>query len=760
MKKIFSTILMAFAAALLLVPGAKAQTPPPYVVDKYLTSDVPNANGEYTLRIETYATGSVENVLYPSDIVLVLDMSGSMRYDYYSGYPNAPETLASNTTLLVKETGNYTGTISGTSVTNAVRYAQNRAFNCTWRPTPESYIANTCLNNTEGGVARYYKHSDGNYYLVHQGGSESNGWTLYYKVGNSTIYLWKAGTTTTRPAGTSTRSPEEITNALTVYAGNLYRYKTRLEMLQDAVVQFMEAIKANSVALAQQGKSPNRVAIVQFSGMSSPKNSIITTDPQTVTIGGTEYVDHTFVRRNFTQVTASNATSIENSIRAMKGDGETPVHAGMRQARLLLAGDNTTNHKFVVVFTDGEPRKKVGNSTDIENFYSIVSNAMADANLIKRTSGINAEIFTMGLAPTTVSTNFLQYLSSMYVDPVTVTSASSGTAANYSGTRNSDTTTKFYQDDATADFSAIFSEIAEHISEGSTTVVNIDLVADSFKLPDGADASRVKAYTAQCTGENSWGSLVAAPSRGNVNVWVRIPLTDGTYNWVRKSMDIDNGITASVDTQNGKVTVGGFDYQTLWCGKDDVHGGYHGYKLVFDFPIVVKDNALGGIDVPTNKPTSGLYPVDPEGNVDEDNPIIFYPIPDLDLPIKLIIQKAGLAKGESASFTIERRKMDGSDSWTVFTSFVLTGTGTTTNPEVRFLNLDASYYYRVAETGWSWSYESAPPTHTSTENIDPRLENPIIFTNTPKTTDVPKHAEAKAVNTMKSTGAGSTTVYD
>lgn len=769
---------MAFAAALLLVPTANAQTNPPYILDattgyaynKYLTSTTPNENGEYTVHIETFATGSVKQELKTSDIIIVLDMSGSMRYDYYTGYPNAPETLAANTTALIKETGNYTGTISGTNVSNAVRYAQNRAFNCTWRPTPESYIGNTCLNNIEGGVARYYKHSDGKYYLVHQAGSDDNANNvLYYKVGNTTYYLWKTGTTTTRPAGTSKRSPEEITNALTVYAGNLYRFKTRLEVLQDAVVSFMEAIKENSASLVQQGKSPNRIALVQFGGMSNPSTSLITSDPGTITISGTEYVDHTFVRRTFTQVTASNATSIENSIKALKCDGETPVHAGMRQARLLLQGDNTNNNKFVVVFTDGEPRKKVGNSTDIEKFYSIASKAMEDANMIRNDLG--TEIFAMALGATSKNKTFLQHLSSLYLGTVTVTSADGGDNATYNNPTNPDAATAhYYQDDATSDFTEMFNNIAAHIIDnGATSVASIDLITPSFQLPSNVNPNRVNVYTAPCTGESggylTFGSAVKAPNRGNVNVWVAIPKSDGSVDWVKKTMDIDNNITINTDAENDQVTVGGFDYATLWCGPDEEHGGYHGYKLIFEFPIVISDNAVGGPNVPTNLGSSGLYPIDDQGNVDLTKPIIKYPIPELTIPIKLIIQKSGLNKGESASFTVERRLISPStSSWEFFTSFVLTGTGTTTNPEVRLLSLDPNYYYRVKETGWSWAYRSAPPTYTSTEQIDPRLENPLVFSNTPKT-DVPKHAEAKSVNTMKVTSTGedgstTTTVYD
>ena len=75
----------------MLIPVASAQEPnrEKYIayptkgvgLNKYLKSTEPNDDGEYTLRLETFLTGSVSTHAIPTDFVLVLDSSGSMIYD-------------------------------------------------------------------------------------------------------------------------------------------------------------------------------------------------------------------------------------------------------------------------------------------------------------------------------------------------------------------------------------------------------------------------------------------------------------------------------------------------------------------------------------------------------------------------------------------------------------------------------------------------------------------------------------------------------
>ena len=357
----------------------------------------------------------------------------------------------------------------------------------------------------------------------------------------------------------------------------------------------------------------------------------------------------------------------------------------------------------------------------------------------------------------------------------------------YSGTVINPPEDRIYYMDAnqSGGLEKAFAGIAEaNTGDTGAELVSVDALTDSFDLPeDIGTAGRIKLYTAQCIGTKeidggnylAFAQPVPVDSRPPLEeIWLNGTDEDGHATWTRHTgLDIDDDI--AVDIIGKKLVFKGFDLAGLWCGKDgdtDHHNTqqvapgdpnarfqdplYRGFKLIAEIPIVVSSTAVGGPGVGTNvSELSGVFATDGSGQP-EGNAIEKYPQPSLSIPVRLTIRKTGLAQGESASFTIERKPADGSGPYTEFTRFVLTGGSST--PEIRFVSLDSRYHYRVKETGWSWAYDlTAPSTIPSTE--DPALQNPIIFTNKPKS-DTPKRAEAKAVNRMRAEVSETTTVYD
>ena len=89
-KRILSLVALFVPACCLF--AQETQTVPDDYIDKgglVYSKQVqgPNSKGEYTIFLKSYVTGTVteQTTHIPSDIILVLDVSGSMDYDMYSG---------------------------------------------------------------------------------------------------------------------------------------------------------------------------------------------------------------------------------------------------------------------------------------------------------------------------------------------------------------------------------------------------------------------------------------------------------------------------------------------------------------------------------------------------------------------------------------------------------------------------------------------------------------------------------------------------
>lgn len=127
--------------------------------------------------------------------------------------------------------------------------------------------------------------------------------------------------------------------------------------------------------------------------------------------------------------------------------------------------------------------------------------------------------------------------------------------------------------------------------------------AASFQLPDGAEASSIAVYTANCTAINN-----GVPTFGE---------------------DQSSGLSARIAEDGRTITVSGFDYSANYVGQNTTTGELHnpGKKLVVEIPIKVRTGFLGGNNVPTNGDTSGVY--DKDGNSVEK-----FVVPTVNVPIK------------------------------------------------------------------------------------------------------------------------------
>ena len=792
-------------------------------INKYLLSNVPDENGEYTIRLETFVTGDVKRVSVPTDFVLTLDVSGSMLFDYLLSGEKAENFYPIGSSKMILDQGfaGYTGytcvypvQYPGTSS----QYVQRSLGRWT------EYMP-THWNDTAAPVnmTRYFKYDDPSdpsnrgYYRIFRITSYNSrsyrNLAIRHK-DDSLIYL--KGTTYSRNPSYDIEFPSTGTDTsldVIISTGTTYRLKQRREALVEGVTSFINQIADENRDDDKwaTGVTRHQVSIVQF-GYNYPN--------YTPSINENTYTDsNTKVIKSFSQVTDGNKASFIAALNRAGFHGSTYLDYGVHLSRMLLedlqtkpnmaplnSSGGVNRNKVVVVFTDGEisPDSGTGGDTGVpSSFFGRISAALNDAVAIKavRTSAsgtqINAKIFTIDMANIDHSAVFLQRLSSNYPN-ATATKTSGGYSDNlesdYTGSPITPASDRiYYQDAGHTHLTDIFTAIADATTgeNTSSSLVAVDVMSNSFSIP--ADVSgKVKFYTMNCWGKKTidgeeylvFDNPVVAPNRASLaNIWVSYLDSNDNPQWKNVGSagdgsyaDIDANITYEISSDRKTITIKGFNYAYMWCGHDadhlNTHHGYsstatsatnydayvasvdadgenhyRGFKLIAEFPVKADSDAVGGPEVPTNDSVlSGVYKAGDDGNP-TGGAIINYPTPDVPLPVQLTIQKTGLQPGESASFTVQRRlASNASSTYEDYTTFILTGDASNT-PEVKLLNLDSRYYYKVKETGWSWSY-TIDADEPSTE--DPTLENPIVFENTPSTTTI-RHAEAKATNTMKAT---------
>ena len=251
-------LVIVMAAVLLAMMPVSAMADDGGTVDENGMSATKHArvldDGTYIIDLEAFATGEAhfDTVTVPADIILVLDVSGSMK-----------DPMGQSSYQYVARTSQEYSYID-------YRYA-------------DDYY--------------YYKHTDGEYYQVREGrfttgyGSSSvYHYCLYYSVNGTIYYLSESDVTTTRP--------ERYTHDDDViWKGVLYEYTwvpapSKMTALKDAVNTFVDEValknKEAADAMTADGgtldeNKLSRIAIVKFaenatyrkSSFANYKNNII-----------------------------------------------------------------------------------------------------------------------------------------------------------------------------------------------------------------------------------------------------------------------------------------------------------------------------------------------------------------------------------------------------------------------------------------------------------------------------------------------------
>lgn len=695
--------------------------------------------GYYTIELESFATGetTVTESATPVDIVLVLDVSGSMD-----------EAMAA---YVERESQGYT-------------------------------------YNSYGDNTYYYKHTDGNYYAVERWRSNNGRGNrfLRFNVNGQNWYLSGTTATTTQPTGTTS-------GGANIWTGVLYEHPTKMDALKEAVGLFIDEVNKNASQDSQGNPRSvdNRISIVKFASTGGQNPGYYDGETQYQPSGNgnhrTQYYgyNYTEIVTGLTSVLNGGAASLKTTINGLQAGGGTAANGGMRLARNIMdriPADRESN-KVVVLFTDGEPTYGNTFSDDVAN------GAIDNAYTLKHTN--EAIVFTVGVfdSETDQIKNYMNYVSSNYPDARSMTNAGTGSDKGY------------YQNASNADLNEIFKSIAHasgsaDATAGASTQVR-DVISNSFIMPEG-EAAQITIYTSDITSDGEgWSTPVEAVGVSYEITTVTTSTGEEHKQLMVTGFDYTKADVVDPETEF-TITPGnwvGERYRTAtdkyWAGK----------KLIISFKIKANDEATGGDGANTNHPDSGVYvqrfnedgtPVIVDGKPVYDR-VNQYDVPHTNLPLLIKITKDGLRTGESATFQIMRirPKVDADGNyvtnaigkpepnthtfdptpkkpgdpalnpddpmdylegtgWEDWSKVILTNKGVDkAKVEKDLYGLDPGWVYIVIEDDWGWTYTltgSASSMTTANTEI-----NPFNFHNEPRTVNlegnpIVKHAEAVTIN--------------
>ena len=639
--KILSLLLCLSLFCALIVPGTRAYADnEPDSGMKISKTAAANADGSYTIMLEAFATGSTviteQKTDIPTDIVLVIDQSGSMN-DPIGGYTyTAYRTGGYNSrnyhndeyyplrhnggseNLWHKRNNNeyiavsveqkmvYTA-ISGWS--NSKYYDNQNSLYCLVSGEYKSVAV-----RREGhlfSADEYWYTMDGQQILYTTGDSSIPNFgqyaPLYQSVKKYTYSYTLNGVTTVIEESFGDGSSPDTQFYRRDYSSSAGG--TRLNALKNAATTFANAVAAKAAGADGDISTPadnvnHRIAVVGFASGQYYNGTNYNYGNTEVFVGSNQYKYGSAAQGQYGNAfqnmnTSTGVGNVSASIGTLSADGGTLTNLGLEMGNGIFGAnpiaEGEKRNRVVIVFSDGVPGWSGYDS-------NTANSAITQAETAKNTYG--ATVYSIGIFPGADATSagnqngnetekanwFMQQVSSNNGTPQ---SPSYYLSAADAGTLNS-----------------IFQQISDQIETGGTTstltsdAVVKDIISPQFTLPAGTTAANITVETYACTGKNA----------------------NDDYTWSNNNSTM--GATASIS--GDQVNVTGFNFSENYVGTvtegDSVT--YRGHKLVISFKVQPKAGFLGGNEVYTNT-SAGIY----ENNTAE-NPLLTFDRPTVNVPIK------------------------------------------------------------------------------------------------------------------------------
>lgn len=639
--KILSLLLCLPLFCALIVPGTRAYADnEPDSGMKISKTATANADGSYTIMLEAFATGykviTEQKTDIPTDIVLVIDQSGSMNDpiggytytayrtggynsrnyhndEYYplrhnGGSENLWHKLNNNEYIAVsvEQKMVYTA-ISGWS--NRKYYDNQNSLYCLVSVEYKSVAV-----RREGHIFsadEYWYTMDGQQILYTTGDSSIPNFgqyaPLYQSVKKYTYsYTLNGVTTVIEESFGDGSSPDTqfYSRGYSSSAGD-----TRLNALKNAATTFANAVAAKAAGADGDISTPadnvnHRIAVVGFASGQYYNGTNYNYGNTEVFVGSNQYKYGSAAQGQYGNAfqnmnTSTGVGNVSASIGTLSADGGTLTNLGLEMGNGIFGAnpiaEGEKRNRVVIVFSDGVPGWSGYDS-------NTANSAITQAETAKNTYG--ATVYSIGIFPGADATSagnqngnetekanwFMQQVSSNNGTPQ---SPSYYLSAADAGTLNS-----------------IFQQISDQIETGGTTstltsdAVVKDIISPQFTLPAGTTAANITVETYACTGKNA----------------------NDDYTWSNNNSTM--GATASIS--GDQVNVTGFNFSENYVGTvtegDSVT--YRGHKLVISFKVQPKAGFLGGNEVYTNT-SAGIY----ENNTAE-NPLLTFDRPTVNVPIK------------------------------------------------------------------------------------------------------------------------------
>lgn len=551
----------------------------------HITKRVTEENGKNYLTMEAYVTSPVEikQKAVPLDIVLVLDVSGSMDDPF------------GQTDTYEKYTENYYQFL-----TNDFYAEQNNLYyevNGTYYPVTIDVAPNyTKLSNTPTYINAYYsdyyvkKTSETEYKSLRFEWGYDNNWNYgyYMYVGEERIALvsdWYSeidlpdyefftqdysNATYTYKYATAENAYTTIgtsTGANTKPGYGFYRKGTgsvsKMKALQDAANNFIASVLENSTDLPDN--TAHRISIVKFAGKEKTQ------------IGDDTYRDGRFTYNysqtvvGLTSVTSESANTLKNAVNKLHAAGATAADYGMKRAKAVLdarEGDGAKRPAVVVMFTDGEPNHDNGFSGQVAKDTIKVASELKKKNTTIYTIAVEQNADPGATIGNSLDMNkYMHAVSSNYPD------ATVDRNQLTMGNRVASTKNYYYKATDAEGLKTVFQTISDEISNLPLVVdeetILYDTLTEHFDFADvsNADKSKVKVKV----------------------VPVKTGTLTGALEWdTAKAHDLENpGVTISgksIEVKNFNYADNAVKILTDNNGTKTVQSGA---KLVIKFPIKV-----------------------------------------------------------------------------------------------------------------------------------------------------------------------------